>query len=206
MKVLKRLVRRSSGIQVILDIVNDPSFQTMIDFVNNILTPDTDLLDNIRNIKELKNNLEYMKMYGKSFLTNLLNLRQDIQETSDVVENKNEYKKKYIDNFNDSMSPVFSKKTKNKFTKISELQEEDLKTIQTQQIRQTLDYQQINNLLLKTKELYNHVLQSNEQETQDELIKIEQLIEWFENLIKEQQNIQSELQEVEKIQQEIINN
>ncbi len=206
MKILKRLIKRASGVQVILDIVNDPNIQYMIDFINNMITPDTDLLDNVKNIEELKRNLEYIKMYGKNFLTNLLNLKKDVQETSDVVENKDEYREKYVDKINNLMPPVFSKKTKNKLTKKSELQEEDLKTIQTQQIRQILDYQQINNLLLKTKELYNHVLQSNEQETQDELIKLDQLMDWFDNLIKEQQNIQNELREVEQIQQEIINN
>jgi hypothetical protein len=205
-KILKRLIKRASGVQVILDIVNDPNIQYMIDFINNMITPDTDLLDNVKNIEELKRNLEYIKMYGKNFLTNLLNLKKDVQETSDVVENKDEYREKYVDKINNLMPPVFSKKTKNKLTKKSELQEEDLKTIQTQQIRQILDYQQINNLLLKTKELYNHVLQSNEQETQDELIKLDQLMDWFDNLIKEQQNIQNELREVEQIQQEIINN
>jgi len=89
--------------------------------------------------------------------------------------------------------------------KVAEFKAEHFAHIQTNQILQTLDYPLITQLFYKTRDLYNFLKQLNEQETQDEQDKLEELIEFYQSLLDTQQDVPNEVAKVVELQTGIVN-
>lgn len=201
---MKRLMRKANGIQALYDVVNNPALSTLMDYMGPLLNPDTDTLDAVKSTKELKDNLEYIKMYGRDFFNRLLGLKSEINDAQDAVTHVEEYKQKYTQNDENLFSPTFAYR-KTRMKRIAELQPNDIENIQTNQIIQTLDYPLITQLLYKTREVYNHLLQLNEQETQDEIAKLEQLIGFYQSILDSQDEIPQDISKIVDLQQDIVN-
>lgn len=199
---MKRLRRKASGIQELVNIVTDSDLNLLMEYMGSLLNPDTDTLDAVKSVKNLKDNLEYIKMYGKDFFNRLLGIKQEVEDAADAVQNFEQYQQKYINDV--SANPVMANK-KTRMKKIAELQADDIEHIQTNQILQTLDYPLINQLLYKTKEVYNHLKELNEQETQDEQDKLEELIDFYQSLLNTQQDVPNEIAKVVELQTGILN-
>lgn len=199
---MKRLRRKASGIEALVDIVTDSDLGMLMEYMGSLLNPDTDTLDAVKSVKNLKENLEYIKMYGRDFFNRLIGIKQEITDAADAVENFDQYQQKYINDV--SMAPAMANK-KTRIKKIAELQADDIEHIQTNQILQTLDYPLVTQLLYKTREVYNHLKELNEQETQDEQEKLEELIDFYQSLLDTQQDVPNEIAKVVELQNGILN-
>lgn len=197
---MKRLIKKANGMQALVDIVTDPNISYLMEYMGSLLNPDTDTLDAVKSVKQLKDNLEYIKMYGKDFFNRLIGLKPEVEDAADVVQNFDGYKNKYVN----SPIPAMAN-NRNKMKRTAELEADTIEHIQTNQILQTLDYPLITQLLYKTKEIYNHLKELNEQETQDEQDKLEELIDFYQNLLNTQQDVPNEIAKVVELQTDIIN-
>jgi len=102
---MKRLRRKASGIQALLDIVTDSDMNYLMEYMGSLLNENTDTLNAVQDDEKFKADLEYIKMYGRDFFNRLIAIKQEITDAADAVENFEQYKEEYVDKVNEQNTP-----------------------------------------------------------------------------------------------------